>query len=162
MTVGFVDRKQSASTRTSENSATIGSTIDSTARIGESVARRRCQRGGVNKNTTKSMWVGKYSEYVLDSHGVEKRVQRQIVLCPVKNGEKVTGKREAEGLLQPYVDRVNSSIASPARERKSATFEVFAEIWKRDYLSLSKRSTQSSSRSLLKRLIAVFGSKDMR
>jgi integrase len=132
------------------------------ARIGESVARRRFQRGSVNQNTTKTVWIGTYAEYVLDSHGVEKRIRNQVVLSQVKLGDKVVGKREAQRLLQPFVDRVNSSIALPARERKSATFEGFTVIWERDYLSLSKPSTQSSARSQVKRLKAAFGSKDIR
>ncbi len=57
---------------------------------------------------------------------------------------------------------MNSSLAAPARERKSATFDGFAAMWERDYLSLSKPSTQSSTRSYLKRLNAAFGKKDMR
>jgi integrase len=80
----------------------------------------------------------------------------------VKSGEKVTGKREAQRLLQPYLDRVNSTLSAPVRERKSATFEAFAEIWERDYLSLSKPSTRPGARSNLKRLKAAFGRKDMR
>jgi integrase len=106
--------------------------------------------------------MGAYAEYVLDAHGAEKRIRHQIVLCPVKSGEKTTGKREAQRLLQPYVDRVNMALSAPVRERKSATFESFAEIWERDYLSLSKPSTQSGARSNLKRLKAAFGRKDMR
>lgn len=72
------------------------------------------------------------------------------------------GKREAQRILQPYPDRVNTSIASPARERKSITFEAFVAIWERDYLSLSKASTRSGAKSYLKRLKAAFGKKDMR
>ena len=136
--------------------------IDSAAQNGESVARRRFQKGSVFLNKTKTWWLGMYAEYVLDSHGVERRKRKQVVLCPVKIGEKITRKREAQKLLQPYLDRVNSSLAAPARERKSATFEGFAAIWERDYLSLSKPSTQSSTRSYLKRLKAAFGKKDMR
>ena len=71
-------------------------------------------------------------------------------------------KREAQRLLQPYVDRVNSSLSAPAKEHKSATFEAFSEIWMRDYLSLSKHSTQATMRGHVKRLVAAFGSKDMR
>jgi integrase len=108
------------------------------------------------------MWLGIYAEYILDAHGAEKRIRKQVVLCPVKNGEQVIGKREAQKLLQPYVDRMNCSLGKPVRERKSATFEAFAEIWEKDYLSLSKASTQSASRSQLKRLKAAFGKTDMR
>jgi integrase len=108
------------------------------------------------------MWLGTYSEYVLDAHGLEKRSRKQIVLSLVKSGERFIGKREAQRLLQPHLDRVNSCISSPGRERKSATFEEFAAIWERDYLSLSKPSTISACKSHLKRLRAQFGNRDMR
>lgn len=140
----------------------IGDTIDSTARIGESVSRRRFQRGSVYKNKSGTMWLGSYADYVVDRHGVEKRIRHQVPLCPVRFGEKITGKREAQRLLQPFVDRVNCSLAAPTRERKSITLEDFLQIWRRDYLSLSKPSTQSATRSQLNRLVAAFGSHDMR
>jgi integrase len=141
----------------------LRTTIDSTARNGDSnVQRRRFQTGSVYKNQTGTLWIGKYAEYVLDAHGVEKRIRHQIVLSPVKIGEKAIGKREAQRLLQPHVDRVNFSLSSPNSERKSASFEDFAAIWERDYLSLSKPSTQSGARSSLKRLKTAFGKKDMR
>jgi integrase len=108
------------------------------------------------------MWIGEFSEYVLNSHGVEKRIRKQEVLSPVKRDGVVIGKREAQRLLQPYLDRVNASIASPARERKSITFKAFAEIWKRDYLSQAKPSTQSACKSHVKKLTAEFGDRDMR
>jgi integrase len=141
----------------------VKTTIDSTARNGDSnVQRRRFQTGSVYKNQTGTLWIGKYAEYVLDAHGVEKRIRHPIVLSPVKIGERTIGKREAQRLLQPHVDRVNFSLSSPNSERKSASFEDFAGIWERDYLSLSKPSTQSGARSSLKRLKAAFGKKDMR
>ena len=97
-----------------------------------------------------------------DPNGAEQRIRRQIILSPVKIGEKSTGKREAQRLLQPFVDRANLALSSPVNGRKSATFDVFADIWERDYLSLSKPSTQSGARSNLKRLKAAFGQRDMR
>jgi integrase len=142
--------------------AKITPTTGSTARNGDSVQRRRFQHGSVRLNKSKTNWLGEYAEYVLDTHGAEKRKRRQIVLSPVKIEDKTIGKREAQRLLQPYVDRVNVALAMPVRERKSATFEAFAEIWERDYLALSKLSTQSGTRSTLKRLKATFGRKDMR
>jgi len=136
--------------------------IDSTAK-GETVARRRFQRGSVFKNKAKTIWLGMYSEYVFDSNGVEKRNRKQVVLGSVRkpDGDEMT-KREAQRLLQPYVDRVNSSLSAPAREHKSATFEVFSQIWVRDYLSLSKRSTQATMSGHAKKLTAAFGKKDVR
>jgi integrase len=141
----------------------IGPAIDSTARNGESVARRRYQRGSAYKNKPGTVWLGMYSEYVLDSHGVEKRARRQVVLGPVRktDGTQMT-KREAQRLLQPYVDRVNLSLSEPAREHKSATFEAFAQIWERDYLCLSKPSTQATVRGQIKRLKVAFGQTDIR
>lgn len=137
--------------------------IDSTARIGESVARRRYQRGSVYKNKAKTVWLGMYSEYVLDSSGVEKRQRHQIVLGPVRRPDGTElRKREAQRILQPYVDHVNSSLSEPAREHKSATFEVFAQIWERDYLCLSKPSTQATMRGQIKRLKAAFGHTNIR
>lgn len=124
--------------------------------------RRRFQHGSVRLNKSKTAWIGEYNEYVLDAHGAEKRIRHQRVLSPVKFEDKTIGKREAQRLLQPYVDRVNVALADPVRERTSATFEAFAEIWERDYLSLSKPSTQSGAKSTLKRLKAAFGRKDMR
>ena len=63
-------------------------------------------------NKTKTMWIGSYAEYVLDSHGVEKRKRREVVLCPVKNEGIITRKREAQKLLQPTMDKANSSLAA--------------------------------------------------
>jgi integrase len=143
--------------------ASIPTAIDSTARNGESVARRRYQRGSVFQNKTRTVWLGMYSEYVFDSHGVEKRVRHQVVLGPIRKSDGTQmSKREAQRLLQPYVDRANSSLATSARERKGAAFDAFAQIWERDYLSLSKPSTQSTMRGHIKRLKAAFGQKDMR
>ncbi len=114
-------------------------------------------------NSTKTQWLGEYSEYALDAHGVERRRKVRIVLSPSRKADGTpVRKSEAKQLLQPYLNRVNEQSAFPARERKTATFEAFAEIWERDYLVLSKPSTQSSVRTHLRLLKAVFGTKDMR
>jgi hypothetical protein len=126
--------------------------IDSTARkgIGNTVARRRFQRGTVYFNKTKTQWLGAYSEYALDAHGVERRKRNRIVLSPARKPDGTpVRKSEAKNLLQPYLNRVNEQSTFPVRERKTATFEAFAEIWERDYLVLSKPSTQSSVRTHL-------------
>lgn len=139
--------------------------IDSTARkgIGTTVARRRFQRGTVYLNNTKTQWLGAYSEYALDAHGVERRRRVRIILSPARKDDGApVRKSEAKNLLQPYLNRVNEQSTFPARERKTATFEAFADIWKRDYLVLSKRSTQSAVRTHLRTLKAAFGPKDMR
>jgi integrase len=142
--------------------ATIPAAIDSAAR-GDTVCRRRFQRGSVFKNRAGTVWLGMFTEYVLDSNGVERRKRHQIALGPVRkpDGSEMR-KREAQRLLQPYVDRANASLAEAARQHRSITFDGFAEIWKRDYLSLSKPSTQCSMRGQVKRLAAAFGLREMR
>jgi integrase len=114
-------------------------------------------------NKTKTQWLGAYSEYALDAHGVERRKRVRIVLSPARkyDGTPVR-KSEAKNLLQPYLNRVNEQSTFPARERKTATFEAFATVWESDYLVLSKPSTQSSVRTHLRILRAAFGTKDMR
>ncbi|MGA7524645.1 MAG: site-specific integrase [Acidobacteriaceae bacterium] len=114
-------------------------------------------------NSTKTQWLGAYSEYALDGHGVERRKRVRIVLSPARKDDSTpVRKSEAKNLLQPYLNRVNEQSAFPARERKSATFEAFATIWENDYLILSKRSTRSSVRTHLRLLKAEFGQREMR
>jgi integrase len=144
---------------------TLPPAIDSTkARKGnKTVARRRFQRGSVFQNRTKTQWLGTYSEYVLDASGVEQRVRRQIVLSPVRKADgSSVRKNEAKNLLQPYINRANEQSTSPARERKSATFQAFSKVWESDYLCLSKPSTRNSTRTQLKALRAELGQRDMR
>jgi integrase len=144
---------------------TLPPAIDSTeARKGnKTVARRRFQRGSVFQNRTKTQWRATYSEYVLDANGVEQRVRHQIVLSPVRKQDgSVVRKCEAKNLLQPYLNRANEQSTSPTRERKSATFEAFSNIWESDYLCLSKPSTRNSTRTQLKALRAEMGQRDMR
>jgi len=106
------------------SAVTIPSAIDSTAK-GELVARRRFQKDSVYKNKAGTAWLGMYSQYVLDASGIERRKRRFVVLGPVhKPGGEEMREREAQRLLQPYLDRVNSSISAPAREHKSATLEA--------------------------------------
>jgi hypothetical protein len=108
------------------------SAIDSTA-TGENVARRRFQRGSVYQNQSGTVWLGAYSEYVLDHNGIEKRKRKCVVLGPIrKSAGQEMRKKEAERLLLPFLDRVNSSISVPAHEHKSAAFEAFIGIWDRD------------------------------
>ena len=136
--------------------------IDSTARKGMPVSRRRFQRGTVFKNKSKTQWLGQYAEYVLDQNGVETRQRKQVILSPVKDGDQVICKREAQKRLQPYVDRVNQSLSQPMRERKTATFNAFAEIWGKGLFESFKESTQTAVKSQMKRLRTAFGQKDLR
>jgi integrase len=162
----FPKARQSTAKHKPKVVATLsGAATDSTTRkgIGSTVARRRFQRGTVYLNPTKTQWIGAYSEYALDGHGVERRKRVRIVLSPARKQDGTSvRKNEAKNLLQPYINRVNEQSTFPSRERKTATFEGFAEIWENDYLVLSKPSTQSSVRTQLRALKAEFGKKDMR
>lgn len=110
-------------------------------------------------NANKTLWLGAYTEYVLDGHGVETRVRKQVTLSPVKTGDNKLSKRDAMRILQPHLDRVNGGAT---KIRKTITFDVFSKVWESDYLSQSKPATQSACRSYLKRLRAAFGPRDMR
>jgi len=159
----FSDDVRSVEVQPETACASITPAIDSAARNGDSVARRRYQRGSVYQNKAKTVWLGNYTEYVLDSDGQEKRVRHELVLGPIRRADRIAmSKREAQRALQPYVDRVNSSLSAPAREHKSTTLDAFVQIWDRDYLSLSKPSTQSTMRGHVKRLKSVFGQRDLR
>src|ERR1700722_4544886 len=72
----------------------ISPAIGSAARKGGTVARRRFQRGSVHQNKARTVWLGWYSEYVLDSNGVEKRRRKQVVLGPIRKTDGVMTKRE--------------------------------------------------------------------
>ena len=59
------------------------------------------------------MWLGMYSDTSW-THMEQKNAFANKLFFVRQNGERVTGKREAQRLLQPYVDRVNSSLGYPA------------------------------------------------
>jgi integrase len=137
--------------------------IDSTAK-GEAMARRRFQRGSVYLKG--NVWLGSYSEYVLDSNGVETRQRKEVRLGLMRtlDGEEMSkrdARKSASKLLRPYLDRVNSSLSGVPKTKK-ITFDAFVPIWEQQYLSLSKPSTQATMRGHAKRLKRFFGSKEMR
>jgi len=109
-------------------------------------------------NANKTLWLGAFTQYVLDN-GTETRVRKQITLSPVKAGGKTVSKRDAMRLLQPFLDEANK----PASEmRKTIALSAFLDVWERDYLSLSKRSTQGVTKAYTKRLRASWGARDIR
>lgn len=66
---------------------------------------------------TKALWLGMYAEEVLDEHGIERRKRNQVTLSLRKitdaDGERKVTKREAQNLLQPYVEGVNAALSEP-------------------------------------------------
>ena len=122
------------------------------------MARRRLQNPEPYMNKNKTLWKASLSFYVRDSNGEEKRERKQITL-----GRTATmTKREAMRELRPYVDKANASAFAPACEEKTITFDEFSNIWMKDYLSLSKPSTQATMRGHVKKFKEFFGSMKMR
>ncbi|HZW94334.1 MAG TPA: tyrosine-type recombinase/integrase [Candidatus Eremiobacteraceae bacterium] len=109
------------------------------------------------KNSNGTMWLGQFSEYVLNGQGIEERKIRTLQLCPT-----TSTKRDAMRVLQPHLDRVNANIGSSTRESKSMTLEAFLGVWERDYASLCKPSTRAGLKCHAKQLKDAFGTKDMR
>jgi integrase len=127
------------------------------------LARRRFQRGHVSLNANGTVWIGIYAEYRIDSTGTETRKQKKIQLCSrFKPDGSKTYEREALHLLQPHLNKENARIGTPVEEKKTITFEAFAEVWKSDFLSTYKPSTQAGMKSVLKRLKLAFGQTEMR
>lgn len=127
------------------------------------LARRRFQKGSVFINTARTAWVGTFIEYHRDAAGREYLKHRKISLCPIRREDGTpVGLREVERLLRPYVDRANANAVNPQREIKTIAFDAFAEVWKTTILSTKKASTQSSAKSVLKRLNVAFGQTEMR
>jgi len=122
------------------------------------VARRRFQNPKPYMNKTKTLWKACLATYERADSGVEGRYRKEITLAPTKT----TTFREAKRILQPILDRANASAFNPTTKQKTTTFDQFVSIWERDYLSLSKPSTQASMRSHLNRLKSAFGPWDLR
>ena len=103
-------------------------------------------------NKAKTQWIGAYSEYALDAHGVERRKRVRIVLSPARKGDGTpVRKSEAKNLLQPYLNRVNEQSTFPAREtQRLQRLKRLQRYWENDYLILSKPSTQCSVRTHLR------------
>jgi len=104
-----------------------------------------------------------YTEYFRTPQGTDYGKRKKLMLCTVRKPDgSTTTKREAQRLLQPHVDRVNSNIATPQQEQKTIALHSFLDIWKRDNLSTRKRSTQSAMASHLSRIRNHFGDVDLR
>ena len=119
------------------------------------MARRRFQASSPYKNKTKTLWKGSFSKYILDSNGTERRKRTEITLGPG-----TMTKRQAQHILQPYIDEVNASIGKPLRA--DISFRTLVSFWRENYLVLSKRSTQATMRGHTNQLDDFFGEKLVR
>ncbi len=120
------------------------------------MARRRYQKGsllpksGLPKN---GLWVGRWREDVIQPDGTIERPYQWEVLGTVQD---YPTRKLALRALQARLSTINSLTY---RARPTATFGDFAKRWDATVLSQHKRSTQSSTRSQLRRwLLPQLGS----
>jgi len=113
-----------------------------------SMARRRYQKGsllpksGLPKN---GGWVGRWREDVIQPDGTIRRLYRWEVLGTLQD---YPTRRLALRALEARLSTVNSPTY---RARPTSTFAEFASRWDATVLSQHKRSTQSSTRSQLRK-----------
>ncbi len=112
------------------------------------MARRRYQKGsllpksGLPKN---GLWVGRWREDVLQPDGTITRPYQWEVLGTIQD---YPTRKLALRALEARLSTINSPTY---RARPTATFAEFANRWDATVLSQHKRSTQSSTRSQLRR-----------
>lgn len=131
---------------------------DPASRWGETMARKRYQRGHLRlRGKREKVWVAMWREDVITPDGSTHRVRKSEVLGTLKDYKT---RRLAERALERRLTDVNSLTYKP---RPTATFEEFATKWQRDVLSQHKRSTQSADRSRLrKHLMPELGARCMK
>ncbi len=118
---------------------------------GENVARRRFQKGSVRRRG--NVWIGRYLEDVLEN-GVLRRKHRTITLSLVRGADgKAVTERQAKRLLQPYLDRVNSTSNDFLQPKKTISFSDFSAKWKALILRHKKPSTQLTIQGHIQNLL---------
>lgn len=121
------------------------------------MARRRYQRGTLLlRGKRQKVWVGRWLDDVVED-GLIRRVHRSEVLGTQRD---YPTRKLALRALEERLAVINSPTY---RARPTATFKQFAARWEATVLPQHKPSTQSSSRSLLRRhLTPFFGSQALR
>jgi len=112
------------------------------------MARRRYQKGSLLPKSglpTNGLWVGRWREDVIQPDGTIERLYKWEVLGTVQD---YPTRKLALRALQARLSTINSPTYSA---RPTATFADFAKCWDATVLSQHKRSTQSSTRSQLRR-----------
>lgn len=110
------------------------------SREGDSMARKRYQRGSVYLDGEK--WKGRYYEDVITNEGTKRR-RPEVILGGKKE---LPTKRLAERRMESYLAKVNSLNYRPGR---LATFEEFIERWKREILTKQQPSSARAVKSHL-------------
>ena len=120
------------------------------------MARRRYQKGSLVPNRgvpENGLWVGRWREDVIQTDGTITRPYKWEVLGTVQD---YPTRKLALRALEARLSTINSPTY---RARPTATFAEFANRWDATVLSQHKRSTQSSTRSQLRRwLLPQLGS----
>src|SRR5258708_26405582 len=121
-----------------------------------SMARRRYQKGSLVPKSglpTNGLWIGRWREEVIQSDGSITRPYKWEVLGTIND---YPTRKLALRALEARLSTINSPTY---RARPTATFAEFANRWDATVLSQHKRSTQSSTRSQLRRwLLPQLGS----
>lgn len=112
---------------------------------GESMARRRYQRGRVFlSGKAKDVWKGRWREDVIGADGVTRRVERSEVLG---RKSEIPTKPLALRRLEVLLCKVNAPDYRPGR---IATLAEFAERWTETVLTQHKPSSQKAAQSHLR------------
>ena len=112
------------------------------------MARRRYQKGGLipkNGLPQNGLWVGRWREDVIQPDGTIERPYKWEVLGTLQD---YPTRKLALRALEARLSTINSPTY---RARPTATFAEFADRWDATVLSQHKPSTQSSTRSQLRR-----------
>jgi integrase len=129
--------------------------IEVNGQIGESMARRRYQRGQLS--SIEGNWIARWREDIIASNGEVRRVRRKETIGTVKQ---YPTKRLAQRELDRRLKDVNAENYKP---RPQATFAEFAERWMESVMKQHKPSSQSSEKSDLNRvLVPHFGPKSLK
>lgn len=121
------------------------------------MARKRYQRGSLfTRGTRNKVWVGRWLEDEVGEDGKLRRVHRSAVLGPVSSLTRRLAQRE--------LDRLTSAVNQPDyRPTQSLTFAEFASQWEKLVLLQHKPSTQTATRSVIKKwLLPRFGDVPMK
>ena len=113
-----------------------------------SMARRRYQKGSLVPNRgipENGLWVGRWREDVIQTNGTITRPYKWEVLGTIQD---YPTRKLALRALEARLSTINSPTY---RARPTATFAEFANRWDATVLSQHKPSTQSSTRSQLKK-----------
>jgi integrase len=120
-----------------------GAAIESSER-GDSLARKRYQKGSVYLCGKNQMWYGRYRDDVISPDGKTSRVRRNV---PLGSKRELPTKRLAERRMDAILARINGL---DYRATRISTFEGFVARWKVEVLTRQQDSSARAVRSHLK------------